>query len=319
MTGVIKGTGSYVPPNILTNEALSQMVETSDTWIRERTGVEARHITETETTVFMASQAAEAAILDAGILPEEIDLIVVATSSSNVIFPCTACEVQRAIGAVHAFCFDLNAACTGFLFAYNTVCSYLESGLCHCALVIGAESLSHLVDWQDRSTCILFGDGAGAAVICAQDGPRGASVLHSDGRLGDALTCETHHQSRWQERTEMTHLRMNGRAVFQFAVKRVPEVIEEVLEKAELSRAEITYYILHQANQRIVESVAKRLGESLEKFPMNLSRYGNTSSASIPILLDELKKSGKLKKGQRLVLAGFGAGLSWGASVVTWG
>ena len=301
MTGVIKGTGSYVPPNILTNEALSQMVETSDAWIQERTGVEARHIAETETTVFMASQAAEAAILDAGILPGEIDLIVVATSSSNVIFPCTACEVQRVIGAVHAFCFDLNAACTGFL------------------LVIGAESLSHLVDWQDRSTCILFGDGAGAAVICAQDGPRGASVLHSDGRLGDALTCETHHQSRWQERTEMTHLRMNGRAVFQFAVKRVPEVIEEVLEKAELSRAEITYYILHQANQRIVESVAKRLGESLEKFPMNLSRYGNTSSASIPILLDELKKSGKLKKGQRLVLAGFGAGLSWGASVVTWG
>lgn len=319
MNAVIRGTGVYVPPKVLTNEALSQMVDTSDTWIRERTGVTRRHIAENETTVFMAAEAAKAAIRDAGILPEEIDLIVVATGSSNVIFPCTACEVQREVGAVQAACFDLNAACTGFLFAYNTACSYLQSGFCRCALVIGAESLSHLVDWQDRSTCILFGDGAGAAVVCGEDGPDVAAVMHSDGRLGDALVCETCHQKNWEEKTQTTLLRMDGRSVFQFAVKKVPEVVEEVLEKAKLSKDEITYYILHQANQRIVESVAKRLGEPVEKFPMNLSEYGNTSSASIPILLDELKKNGKLKKGQRLVLAGFGAGLSWGASVLTWG
>lgn len=319
MNGVIRGTGSCVPPKVLGNEELSQMVETSDAWIRERTGVAARHIAEEETTVSMAVKAAKAAIEDAGISPEEIDLILVATISSNVILPCTACVVQKETGAIHAVCFDLNTACTGFLFAYNTAVAYMNAGLCRCALVIGAESLSNLVDWGDRGTCILFGDGAGAAVLCAQEGAPGTAVMHSDGGQGDALTCETRHQKNWRARLENSFLRMDGQRVFRFAVRNVPEVIEEVLRAAGIAREEITYYILHQANRRIVEAVARRLGEPIEKFPMNLSEYGNTSSASIPILLDEMKKSGRLKSGQKLILAGFGAGLSWGATLVTWG
>lgn len=318
MNGVIKGTGSYLPPRILDNEELSGMVETSDAWIRERTGVAARRIAQEETTAEMAAKAARAAIADAGISPKEIDLILVATISSNVILPCTACEVQKEIGAVRAACFDINTACTGFLFAYNTAVAYMNAGLCRCALVIGAESLSNLVNWEDRSTCILFGDGAGAAVICAQSGTMGTAVMHSDGTQGSALTCETRHQKNWQEKPEDSWIRMDGQGVFKFAVRKVPEVIEEVLEGAGMAREEITYYILHQANQRIVEAVARRLDEPIEKFPMNLSEYGNTSSASIPILLDEMKKSGRLKRGQKLILAGFGAGLSWGATLVTW-
>lgn len=320
MIGVLKGTGVYIPAHVLNNDDLSKMVETNDEWIRERTGVVTRHVIEDETTVFMAAEAAKAAIADAGIMPQEIDLIIVATISSNVILPCTACEVQKEVGAINAACFDMNAACTGFLFACNTAQAYIQSGMYKCVLIIGAESLSNLVDWTDRGTCILFGDGAGAAIMCAEEEAQYVAVTHSDGIKGSALECESRHRKGWEKKLigDTTYMRMDGQAVFKFAVKKVPEVIEEVLEKAGVQKVEISYYILHQANKRIVESVAKRLKEPIGKFPMNLYEYGNTSSASIPILLDELKKNGTLKRGQKIVMAGFGAGLSWGAAVLIW-
>ena len=309
MVGRVTGTGSYVPENYYDNYDLEKFVDTSDSWIRERTGITRRHIiSEEETTVTMAWKASERALEDAKIHAEEIDLIIVATISSNVVLPCTACEVQKKLGAKHAVCFDLNAACTGFLFAYNTAQTYIAAGLAKCALVIGTESLSKLVDWTDRSTCILFGDGAGAAILQAEEGDFPSMVFHSNGAQGEALSCGS--------RADYIH--MDGQAVFKFAVRQVPLCISELLEKEGLAPEDIDYFILHQANQRIVEAVARRLGLTVEKFPMNLQEYGNTSSASIPILLAERKQSGVLKKGQKIVLAGFGAGLSWGATLIEW-
>ena len=307
MIGKICGTGAYIPPKYLDNDDLAKIVDTNDEWIRERTGIAKRHIIEDDTTVSMAVKAGKTALQSAEMSPEEIDLIIVSTISSNIVLPCTACEVQKEIGAVHATCFDLNAACTGFLFAYNTAQAYISSGIYKNALLIGAESLSNLVDWEDRGTCILFGDGAGAAVLKAQEGTMISTVTHSDGKKGEALICGTG-----------SKMKMDGQEVFKFAVKQVPVCIKELLEKNGLATEDISYFVLHQANRRIVEAVAKRMRTDIEKFPMNLQEYGNTSSASIPILLDELNQKKILKKGQRIVLAGFGAGLSWGASLVEW-
>lgn len=307
MIGKICGTGSYVPARCLNNHELSRMVDTSDEWIRERTGIVRRHIAEADTTVSMARTAAERALKSAKVQPEDIDLLIVSTISSNVVLPCAACEVQKAIHAVHATCFDLNAACTGFLFAYNTAQAYIAGGMCRNALIIGAETLSNLVDWEDRSTCILFGDGAGAVVLKAEEGRQYQISTHSDGEKGDALTCHTG-----------SFMKMDGQEVFKFAVRQVPACIAEVLERNYLTAEEIDYFILHQANRRIVEAVAKRMKLDLKKFPMNLQEYGNTSSASIPLLLDEMNREGKFCRGQKLVFAGFGAGLSWGASILEW-
>ena len=320
MTGTICGTGSYAPSYTMDNNNIAKLVETSDEWIRERTGVERRHIAGKETTVSMAVEAGRRALANAGTAPEEVDLILVSTISSNVLLPCAACEVQKELGAVEATGFDLGgAACSGFVFAYNTAMAFLASGVYRTVLVIGSETLSNITNWKDRGTCILFGDGAGAAVLKASEGQMYRPVTHSDGAKGDALTCESRYTKNWKEiPEENTYMKMDGQAVFKFAVRRVPEVIGEVLEANSVAPGDISCYILHQANRRIVEAVAKRLGEPVEKFPMNLQEYGNTSSASIPILLDELNRSGALKKGQKIVLAGFGAGLSWGASVLEW-
>lgn len=319
MTGVICGTGSYIPVHTMDNNDIAQLVETNDEWIRERTGVVKRHIIQEETTVSMAADAARKALENGNVSAEEVDLILVSTISSNVILPCAACEVQKAIGAVNATCFDLSAACTGFVFAYNTAVAYLASGMYRTVLIIGSESLSNLTNWKDRGTCILFGDGAGAAVVKAAEGKLYRAVTHSDGFKGEALTCTSRHNRNWEEiPLEETYMQMDGQAVFKFAVKRVPEAVKEVLEKNNMTAEEIDYFILHQANKRIVEAVAKRLDMSIDKFPMNLQEYGNTSSASIPILLDEMSRDGRLKKGQKIILAGFGAGLSWGATILEW-
>lgn len=353
MIGKICGTGSCVPGHILDNDDLSQMVDTSDAWIRERTGVARRHIIEGETTVTMAAEAARRALENGNVQPEEVDLLIVCTFTSEVLLPCAACEVQKELGAVHAACFDLNAACTGFLFAYNTAQAYITAGMCRTVLLIGSESLSNMVNWKDRGTCILFGDGAGAAVLRAEPGELPAPVMHSDGASGGALTLMSRHR-KGREKGEhagsrpdacpaeqappgygaeglpiQSHvdqasvhpeefIRMDGREVFRFAVKKVPEAICELLDHSGMVAGQIDYFLLHQANRRIVESVAKRLDVEIEKFPMNLEEYGNTSSASIPILLDEMNRDGRLKPGQTIVLAGFGAGLSWGAAVLKW-
>ncbi|MDD2981459.1 MAG: ketoacyl-ACP synthase III [Hespellia sp.] len=320
MIGRICGTGSYAPPKRLTNDDLARFIDTSDEWIQERTGVVTRHVIEEDTTVTMAAKAAKSALEDAGMDPQELDLILVSTLSSNVIVPCAACEVQKEIGAVNATCFDLNAACTGFLVAYNTAQAYISSGMYQKVLIIGSESLSTVLDWTDRGTCILFGDGAGAAVLSSEEGILHPMVTHSDGTKGGALKCSSRHVKNWEaaEAAGDTHLFMDGQGVFRFAVKKEPEAIRELLEKVDMTVDEIDYFILHQANKRIIESVAKRLKCDIAKFPMNIQEYGNTSSASIGILLDELNKSGVLKKGQKIILAGFGAGLSWGATLIEW-
>lgn len=320
MIGKICGTGSYAPAHFLDNNDLAKIVDTSDEWIRERTGVVRRHIIEEETTVSMSVEASKRALENAGMAAEELDLILVATFSSEVLLPCTACEVQNALGAVNATGFDLNAACTGFLFAYNTAQAYIASGMYKAVLVIGAESLSNTINWEDRGTCILFGDGAGAAILRAEEGAFYRPVTYSDGRYGGALTCMSRHRkNRPPEEEDLdSYMQMDGQAVFKFAVRRVPEVIQEALTGADIAVGDIDWFILHQANKRIVEAVAKRLKADMERFPLNMEEYGNTSSASIPILLDEMNRQGKLKKGQKLVMSGFGAGLSWGATCFLW-
>ncbi len=331
MIGKIRGTGSYVPGRVLDNHDLAKFIETNDEWIRERTGIARRHIIEEDTTVSMAAEAGRRALENAGWKAEEIDLILVSTVSSNVVLPSTACEVQRALGAVNAVCYDINAACSGFLFGLNTAQAYMHAGMIRTALIIGAESLSNIVDWEDRGTAILFGDGAGAVVLVAEEGEPSPVVMHSDGVKGEALKGESRFRKQESSFPEYkraytpgesypaeTYVQMNGQEVFKFAVKQVPGAVKELLEKCGKTTEDIDLFVLHQANKRIVEGVAKRLGVDMEYFPMNLMEYGNTSSASIPILLDELNREGRLKRGMKLVLAGFGAGLSWGASYMEW-
>lgn len=320
MIGKICGTGAYVPAGYYDNNDLAKMVDTNDEWIQERTGIIRRHIIEDDTTVSMAVKASERAISKAGISVEEIDLIMVSTISSNVIIPCAACEVQKELGAVNATCFDLSAACSGFVFAYNTAQAYIASGMYKTILIIGSESLSNIINWKDRGTCILFGDGAGAAVLRAEEGELPPCVTHSDGVKGKVLSCESRHQRGWEEKEENkdTYVYMDGQEVFRFAVKKVPEVIHDLLDKTGLKEADIDWFVLHQANKRIIESVAKRLKVDIEKFPTNIEEYGNTSSASIGILLDEMNRKDMLKPGQKIIMVGFGAGLSWGASLINW-
>lgn len=310
MTGKIIGTGSYLPPQIWNNKKIEELVETSDEWIRERTGIAQRHISEDVPASGMAIEAAKRAVEDAvakGNIkgPEDIDAIFLCTVTGDVVVPCVACEVQRAIGAVNAFCYDINAACSGFVFAYNMAVSYMNMGVLKNALIIGAEQLSGIVNWSDRGSSILFGDGAGAVLVEEAEGKCGM-CMHSDGAGGEALECKTGGK-----------LSMDGQKVFRFAVKRVPEVIGELMHRMNITDEQVDYYILHQANLRIVESVVKRLGIDMEKVPVNIERMGNTSSASVPILLDELCKDGILKPGMNMVMAGFGAGLSWGAGYIT--
>ncbi len=307
MKGHICGTGAYAPSKVIDNQELSKLVDTNDEWIQERTGIRKRHFADVDDTVSMAVKAARRALQMAKMDSSEIDLILVSTFSPKRLLPCTACEVQRELGAFNSSCFDLNAACTGFLYAYNTAQAYIEAGLYKTVLVIGSETLSHLVDYSDRSTCILFGDGAGAVLIKAEGTGIFSMVSHSEGKKGEALTC-----------SRRDYIKMNGQEVFKFAVRSVPDSILELLRKNNMDVSEIDYFILHQANKRIVQAVAKRLGVEIEKFPMNLEEYGNTSSASIPLVLDEWNRKGMLKPGMRIVMAGFGAGLSWGATLTQW-
>lgn len=327
MIGKICGTGAYIPEKTVTNFDLAEFVDTNDEWIRERTGVCRRHIAEHETTSVMAAKAGRRALDNAKTAAEEVDMLLVATMSPDTVCPAVACEVQRLIGAERAVCYDMNAACTGFLFAFQAAQAYIQSNMYRTVLVIGAETVSNLIDWKDRSTCILFGDGAGAVIVKAWEEsgeqPKHCfeAAAHSDGKKGDALLCGGVLQMTWQKNNALyprSYIEMDGQAVFKFAVRQVPEVIREVLKKAETDSGAVNYFVLHQANRRIVEAVAKRLDEPINKFPMNLQEYGNTSSASIPILLNEMNQKGMLRRGDKIVIAGFGAGLSWGAVFLEW-
>lgn len=313
----ILGTGSYLPERIVTNEELSEIVDTNDEWISTRTGIRTRRISAGETVSDLASKAAFAALEDAGISAEQVDMILLATMTGNALMPNTACLVQKKIGAKYASCLDVNAACSGFLYALNLANACLVSGMYKNILVIGAETLSKIIDWADRSTCVLFGDGAGAAVVAADSAKRYVSETGADGDRGEALKAGETGLGNFIVRREEKlnyYMTMNGQEVFKFAVKKVPECIGAVLEKAEVFLEEIDYFLLHQANVRIIASVARRLGVNMEKMPVNLDKYGNTSAASIAILLDEIRKEGKLAEGKKIILAGFGGGLTWGAA-----
>lgn len=325
----IIGTGSFMPEKVLTNDDLSKIVDTSDEWITTRTGIKERRIAAPDqATSDLASEAARRALADAGIRPEEVNLIVVATVTPDMFFPSTACIVQKKIGATNAVCFDISAACSGFLYALQVARHFINTGNRTTALVIGAEKLSSLINWQDRNTCVLFGDGAGAVVIRrAGEGSDAqgrvlSTVMGSDGNLADLLkvpgggsACPiTAENALIRPNT----IHMEGRETFKHAVTRMCQASEQALEIAGLKKEDITLIIPHQANLRIIQAIADRLGLPHDKAFINLDKYGNTSAATIPVALDEAHRAGRLKKGDILLLVAFGGGFTWASSIVRW-
>ena len=316
----ILGTGSYLPEKVVTNDELAQVMDTSDEWISSRTGIRSRHISIADTSTTMAVKAAKKALEDGGVKPEELDHIFVATLSGDHATPSTSCEVQKEIGAVNAVCMDLNAACSGFVYALNTAMAYAKAGMGRKMLLIGVETLSKIMDWSDRSTCVLFGDGAGSVVVEADPSRKIYIDAGSDGMKGDVLTCEERHLNNLlvKDDSPMQQVQMDGQEVFKFAVRIIPKSVNKILDAAGVSKEDIKYYLLHQANRRIIEAAARRLKEPIEKFPMNLDHCANTSSATIPILLYEVHREGMLKAGDKIILSGFGGGLTWGSVYLEW-
>ncbi|MFQ6101608.1 MAG: beta-ketoacyl-ACP synthase III [Anaerolineae bacterium] len=321
----IVGWGMYVPPRVLTNDDLAQMVDTSDEWIRARTGIAERHIADdSETTASMAIKAAQQALQVAGLEPSQLDLIIVATATPDYSFPATACLVQDALGATRAGAFDLAAGCTGFVYGLSVAANLILVGAYESILVIGAETLSRITDWNDRATCVLFSDGAGAVVLQANgaDGGVLSSVLGADGSGGDLLNLPAGgSRDPASHRTVdegLHYIKMRGREVFRFAVRTMPAATRQVLERAGLTISDLNLLIPHQANQRIIESSAKALGLPPEAVFSNVAWYGNTSAASIPIALCEAVEQGRIQQNDLMVCVGFGAGLTWAAAAVRW-
>ena len=318
MTARIAGIGICVPENIITNDDLAKIVDTNDEWIRSRTGICERRISTEDGTSALAAKAAKKALEAAGVSPEEIDILILGTSSPDYNYPSGACEVQAAIGAVNAVAFDISAACAGFIFAMEIVQGFFQAGIYKTALIIGSETLSKVTDWSDRGTCVLFGDGA--AVLKADEKGIIDMMMGSDGTKGPVLACQSRTLGNFLTGTkpEIGFMTMDGQEVFRFAVKKVPESVEILLKKTGIPKEEIKYYVLHHANERIIEAAAKRLKEPMDKFPMSISRYGNTSTASIPLLLNEMVEHGMLEPGDKIVMSGFGAGMTWGAVLLEW-
>ena len=312
----ILGTGSYLPANRVSNEDLAKFVDTSDEWIYTRTGIKNRHIAaDDEKTSDLAVQAAKAALADAGVEASEIDLIIVATATPDMQFPATATMVQHKLGVGGCPAFDVQAVCAGFMYAISTANAYIKSGMSKKALVIGAEVFSRIMDWSDRTTCVLFGDGAGAVVLGASDEP---GIIHSklqaDGNYLDMLKVPA--QMANGEIVGSPFLKMDGQAVFKFAVKTLAQAAEDVLHEAGMSADEVDWLVPHQANKRIIDSTAKHLGISMDRVVLTVQDHGNTSAASIPLAMDTAIKAGKIKRGQTLMLEGIGGGFAWGAVLV---
>lgn len=321
----ITGWGMSVPDSILTNDDLSKMVETNDEWIRDRTGIrERRVVRDGQTTASLALEASIKALQRANLHPSELDLIICSTSTPEHIFPATACLVQDSLGATKAGAFDLLAACSGFIYAVNMAAQSIRSGAIKSALVIGSETLSRFVNWKDRSTCILFGDGAGAFVLQASDMPGGvlSAVMHSDGSGGDLLILQgggsKHPATEATVQAGKHFIEMDGNEVFRFATRVMAQATRETLEMAGISLDNVNWIIPHQANIRIIAAAARGLKMPMERFIVNLDRYGNTSTASIPIATVEAAEDGRLQRGDRIVFVGFGAGLTWGALAAEW-
>lgn len=315
---VLLGTGSALPRNCVSNEELAQRVDTSDEWIRERTGITQRYIAgEGETTGSLATQAARAALDDAGLAIGDIDLIVLATATPDNTFPATATQVQHRLGGKGFPAFDVAAVCSGFLYALSTADAMLRSGMAKRAIVIGSETFSRILDWEDRTTCVLFGDGAGAFVIEAQDVAEGgagviASRLHAEGEHGEMLYVDGGPSSTG----EVGKLRMKGREVFRHAVNNLSSVLGEVLDDAGCKPADIDWIVPHQANFRILDATARKLGLPMEKVVVTVDRHANTSAASVPLAYDVAKKDGRIKPGDLVMLEAMGGGFTWGASLL---
>lgn len=315
------GFGLYTPKNLVENERLQEFLETSDEWIRTRTGIERRYISLDENTSDLAVEASKKALSQARLSAEEIDLIIVATVTPDNFTPSTACIVQDKLGAKNAWAFDINAACTGFIYALKLGRSLIRSGEANNALIIGAETLSKALNWEDRGSCVLFGDGAGATVLTSTEEDCGIKCVNvkSDGSKGDSLVIQgLPLNSPFKDGKEVSknYINMNGREIFKFATKVMEESIVEILEKENIKIEDIAAIIPHQANLRIIDYVVKRLGIPREKFITNLQNYGNTSGASIPIALCESIDEGNLKKGDNIIMVGFGGGLTWGAALI---
>jgi 3-oxoacyl-[acyl-carrier-protein] synthase-3 len=315
---VVKGSGSALPQRIVTNDELAQRIDTSDEWIRERTGITQRHIAgEGETTASLATDAARAALANAGIDAGQVDLIVLGTATPNRTFPATATQVQHALGCDGGAAFDVAAVCSGFLYALGTADAMIRTGMAKCALVIGAETFSRILDWEDRATCVLFGDGAGAIVLVAEeatDEERGvlATRLHAAGEHGDLLFVDGGPSTTGT----VGHVRMRGREVFRHAVVNLAQVLEEVLVAAHYEAADIDWVVPHQANLRILEATARKLNLPLEKVVITVDRHANTSAASVPLAFDEARRDGRVKPGHLVMLEAMGGGFTWGASLI---
>lgn len=321
----IIGTGSYLPERVLTNFDLERIVETSDQWITERTGIKERRLAKKgEATSDLSVRAARAALESAKVKPEELDLILVATATPDMLFPSTACLVQDRIGAKGAAAFDLSAACSGFIFALSVADQFIRSGTYGTIMVIGAEVLSRIVDWEDRNTCVLFGDGAGAVVVRGMKGERGilSTHIHSDGSLWDLIYVpgggSRFPPSPQTIKKRLNYMKMKGNETFKVAVRTLEDAAIEALKYNDLLPADIGLYIPHQANYRIIQAVAQRLNIPMEKVLINLHRCGNTSAASIPVALDEAVRTGRVREKDILLLGAFGGGLTWGSAVIRW-
>jgi len=318
MNGVeIRAVAHYVPQRVLTNDEISAWVDTSDEWITERTGIKARHISDGENSSDLAVQVAKKLLENAKMSPADVDLVLVATTTGDYNSPTVACIVQEAVGATNAAALDVNAACTGFVYGFSVAQKFLLSGQYRNVMLIGTEVLSKYVDWTDRGTCILFGDGAGGMILSADAQKAYGEKLHA---RGDKKVITVNHQEVEnpfsKRKRSLGQIAIDGQEVFKFAVKSVAENIAALMEQMKMSLDEVDYIIPHQANQRIIDGIAKKLKLDLSKFYMNIERFGNTSAASIPIALSEMFKKGILKKGSKVILAGFGGGLTWGSILV---
>ena len=320
----IAGTGSYIPEKVLSNHDLSKMVDTSDEWITVRTGIKERRIAgQGETTASMATAAAEKALEDAGVDAQQIDAIICATITPEMPLPATACFIQNNLGAENAAAFDIAAACSGFVYGLEISKMFIESGRYQHVLLVGSETLSRITDYEDRSTCILFGDGAGAAVLKATTDPQQRIIytnIESDGSKWDLLQlpgCGSRYPAS-QEMLDnrMQYMKIQGRAVYKFAVNAMQELIADAMEKCNLSVDDVKMVVPHQVNQRIIDSAMEKLGFPAEKVYINIDRCGNTSSASVPIALDEARRTGKISQGDTIIMVAFGGGLTWGSAVV---
>ncbi len=321
----IIGTGSYAPRKVLTNHDLEKMVETSDEWIIERTGIKERRVVERgQTTSDLAYEAAHRALKAAGIVPHDLDLIVVATLTPDRVMPSLACALQARLHAKRAAAFDISAACSGFIYGLAAADAFIRSGTHQTVLVVGAECLSRYTDWQDRTTCVLFGDGAGAAVIQRHAGKRGiqSTHIHSDGSLGDLLHIPgggaAHPPTHDTVEKRMHYIKMKGNETFKVAVRALEDVVQEALEHNKVKPEEIDLLVPHQANLRIIQAMAKRLNMPMEKVVLTIHKYGNTSAASIPMALDEGVRDGRVKENSLVLLEAFGGGLTWASALIRW-